>query len=66
MLIDDRRHSGFLGRRQGVLTAINDFLDRLSEKKLWGRKNCPYQFQMLTKKHNGLGMLTLVSPGQGG
>ena len=46
------------GRKQGVMTAVNDFLDNLSEKRLWMRKNCPYQFKLLTKKRNGLGVLT--------
>jgi len=46
------------GRKQGVLTAINDFLDSLSEKWLWRRKNCPYDFRILTKEHDGLGVLT--------
>lgn len=46
------------GPKQGVLTAINDFLDGLSEKRLWRRKNCPYSFRILTKKHYGLGALT--------
>ena len=49
------------GRKQGVLTAIEDFLDSLSQKWLWKRKNCPYRFRVLTKKHNGLGVLTRVS-----
>jgi len=48
------------GRKQGVLIAINDFLDSLSEKKLWRRTNCPYQFDILTKENNGLGVLKLV------
>jgi hypothetical protein len=46
------------GRRQGVLTAINDFLDSGSRKLLWMRKNCPYRFRLLTRKHCGLGVLT--------
>ena len=48
------------GKRQGVLTAINDFLDSISDKKLWWRANCPYKFEILTKKNNGLGVLKLV------
>lgn len=48
------------GRNQGVMTAINKFMDRLSEKQMWRRKNCPYQFRMVSKKHNGLGLLTRV------
>ena len=46
------------GARQGVLTAINDFLDSKSQKRLWTRKNCPYQFKVLTKKHYGLGVMS--------
>ncbi len=48
------------GRKQGVLTAINDFLDSLSQKSLWRRKNCPYSFKILTKENNGLGVLKLL------
>lgn len=51
----------YKGRRQGVLTAINDFLDSNGKKRLWMRKNCPYQFKMLTRKRYGLGLLTRVS-----
>ena len=51
----------YRGRRQGVLTAINDFLDSNSERRLWMRKNCPYKFQMLTKKRYGLGVLTRIA-----
>jgi len=46
------------GQKQGVLTAINAFLDFHSEKMLFWRKNCPYRFKIMTKKHNGLGILT--------
>ena len=49
------------GHKQGVLPAINDFLDSLSEKQLWMRKNCPYKFKISTKKHNGLGVLTRLA-----
>ena len=48
------------GRNQGVLTAIESFLDGLSQRWLWMRKNCPYEFRILTKKHNGLGVLTRI------
>jgi len=51
------------GRKQGVLNAINDFLDSLSKKQLWRRKNCPYEFRILTKKNNGLGVLTRQTGG---
>ena len=46
------------GRKQGVLTAINAFLDFHSEKMLFWRKKCLYKFKIITKKHNGLGVLT--------
>ena len=46
------------GRKQGVLTAIHDFLDGLSQKRLWWRKSCPYRFRIVTRKHCGLGVLT--------
>ncbi len=45
------------GNKQGVLTAINDFLDEISDKKLWRRINCPYEFKILTKKNDGIGFL---------
>lgn len=48
------------GSRQGVLTAIENFLDRLSRKRLWMRKDCPYEFRIVTKKHFGLGVLKRV------
>lgn len=46
------------GRKQGVLPAINAFLDAHSHKKLWWRTDCPFRFRIITKKHNGLGLLT--------
>lgn len=46
------------GKKQGVLTAINSFLDSKSERRLWARKNCPYHFSIATKKNDGLGILT--------
>lgn len=46
------------GRKQGVLPAINDFLDSLSQKRLWRRKDCPYSFRIVTKEHNGLAVMT--------
>ena len=49
----------FKGRRkQGVLTAIQDFLSSVNGKRLLWRKNCPYSFRILTKEHYGLGLLT--------
>lgn len=44
--------------KHGVLTAINDFLDSLSQKRLWMRRNCPYDFRILTKKHYGFAVMT--------
>ena len=43
--------------KQGVLIAINDFLDQISEKKFWRRINCPYEFKILTRKNDGIGLL---------
>jgi hypothetical protein len=44
--------------KQGVLTAVIDFLDAQSESKtFWHRKNCKYIFKMLTHKNDGLGLL---------
>ena len=48
------------GPKQGVLTAIEDFLDSISEKRLFWRVRCPYRFKMITRKHNGLGLLEHV------
>ena len=48
------------GKRQGVRTAIEDFLDRSSQKRWWWRKDCPYLYRLVTRKHNGLGVLTRV------
>jgi len=45
------------GKKQGVLTAIKDFLDQVSEKRLLRRINCPYEFKMLTRKNDGIGFL---------
>lgn len=50
-------HEYILSDKQGVLTAIEDFLDSLSQKRLWWRVRCPYRFRILTKKHGGLGLL---------
>jgi len=51
----------FKGRsKQGVLTAIQDFLSSVSERQLFWRKNCPYTFRIMTKDHYGLGLLTRV------
>lgn len=47
------------GKKQGVLTAVKDFLDGKSDKFLWFRRHCPYHFKILTKKHYGLGIMTL-------
>jgi len=45
------------GRRQGVLTAIEDFLDGVSGRRLWWRVDCPYTYRLLTKRHEGLGLM---------
>jgi predicted O-methyltransferase YrrM len=45
------------GTKQGVLTAIRDFLDSLSQRRLWWRMNCPYRFKILTRRTHGLGLL---------
>ena len=45
------------GPTQGVLTAIEHFLDSLSRKWLFWRVGCPYEFKILTRKHDGLGLL---------
>lgn len=45
------------GHKQGVLTAVEDFLDSLSQRRLWWRVNCPYRFKILTRKHDGLAIL---------
>lgn len=48
-------------KKQGVRTAIDDFLDRSSQKRLWWRRDCPYRFCLLTKKQNGLGVLARIA-----
>ncbi|MFQ5801482.1 MAG: class I SAM-dependent methyltransferase [Candidatus Methylomirabilales bacterium] len=50
------------GPRQGVLTAIEDFLDSLSRRRLWWRLDCPYRFKIVTRRHDGLGLLERVRP----
>ena len=50
------------GPQQGVLTAIEDFLDSVSQKRLWWRTGCPYHFRILMRRHNGLGLLERVGP----
>ena len=50
----------FNKRRQGVLTAINDFLNSNGEKRFGIRRNCPYEFKIITKKRYGLGAVTRV------
>ena len=49
------------GSKQGVLTAIESFLDSISEKWLWRRRNCPYKFRILTKKNDGIAALFRVN-----
>ena len=46
------------GKKQGILTAIEDFLDAHCEGKIFGmRKNCQYIFRILSRKADGLGLL---------
>lgn len=48
------------GPKQGVLTAIEDFLESLAHKRLWKRVRCPYEFKVLTKKNDGIGLLKRI------
>lgn len=46
------------GAKQGVLTAIEDFLDSLSKRKLFRwRIGCPYRFKIVCWRKYGLGKL---------
>ena len=49
------------GKKQGVLTAIEDFLDAHCEKKILSfRKNSEYSFKILSRKNDGLGLLRKI------
>jgi len=50
--------------KQGVLTAIEDFLASFGRRRLFWRIGCPYQFRILTKKHDGLGLLAYTGNGE--
>ena len=50
------------GTKQGVLTALKDFLVSVSQKWLWWRTGCPYRFKILTRRNDGLALLERVGP----
>ncbi len=45
------------GPQQGILTAIEVFLSKIGGRGLGRRFFAPYEFHILTKKHDGLGFL---------